>query len=165
MRKILLGLTALSFILISTPSHAEMISAAEKVVGLHERTHRSTLRKMMGVDPARTPWCGYAMAYFARKAGYTPPKGYPRARNWINAGRKVTKAQRGDVVVMRRHVGIFTRYNNGRICLLGGNQGNSVRESCYKRGTVIGIRRLGTGQTKQTKGSYEQFDPLYNSGN
>ena len=144
MKSLMFCLLTAGFMAFCTPAHAGMLSVAESVEGLHERANRGQLKQILGIDPARTPWCGYAMAYFARKAGLELPDGYGKARSWTRAGRKVSKPERGDVVVLNRHVGLFTRFEGNRICLLGGNQSNRIAESCYPRRSVVAYRRLGT---------------------
>jgi len=119
----------------------------KKFDGLHERNNNSTLRKMLGVNPARTPWCGYAVGYIVKKTGGTPPKGYPRALSWKNFGKKVTlkTVRKGDVVVVRtkrgHHVTIFSRISGNKICGFGGNQSNRIKESCYSIKSIVAIRR------------------------
>jgi uncharacterized protein (TIGR02594 family) len=138
-------LTALTIaMLLSTPAaSADLYATAKQYIGLHERTNRKSLRKMLGVDPVRVQWCGAFLAMAARKAGYKPPSGANVAASWSRFGRSVSmrQAKRGDVVVMRGHVTVFTRIVKGKVCGVGGNQSNAIKESCYKTSRVVAVRR------------------------
>ena len=135
------------------PVHAEAstLSIAKKYVGLHERANRSSLKRMIGIDPARVPWCGAWAGFVVRKAGRKPPKGHNMARSWLRFGKavKMSSARPGDVVVLRTrggaiprfHVGLLYSKPKGRICLIGGNQRNQVQLSCYAAGNVKAVRR------------------------
>ena len=131
----------------ATPaSAAQLLNVAQKYVGLHERTHNATLRKLLGVNPRAVKWCGYFMTAVVRKVGGKVPASSARAISWRTVGKPVTlkSARRGDLLVMRSHVTIYTGKRKGnRICGLGGNQSNAVRESCYSAGRIIAIRRVG----------------------
>ncbi len=136
----------IAIILASMPmqlSASNILDVAQKHVGLSERNNRKALKKMLGVDPVKTQWCGAALAYFARKAGYKPPSGHNVAASWSRFGRSVSMRQikRGDVVVLRGHVTVFTRAMKGKICGVGGNQSNAIKESCYKTSRVVAVRR------------------------
>lgn len=124
----------------------EMHTVAAKYTGLHERKNNRALRRLLGVNPARVPWCGYFVATVARQAGKRPPRGFPAARSWTRFSKPVrpSQARRGDVVVVKNrrwHVGIFHSRKNGKVCLLGGNQSNGVRVSCYPSRRVRAVRR------------------------
>lgn len=132
-------------LLYAAPADAgTLLNAAKRYTGLHERTNNATLRKMLGVNPAAVKWCGYFVGAVVRKLGGKVPAGYPRAISWRNAGRAVTitSARAGDVVVMRNHVTIYTRRSGSKVCGIGGNQGNKVRESCYPTKRVVAVRRV-----------------------
>lgn len=132
-------------LLVAAPADAgTLLNAAKRYAGLHERTNNATLRKVLGVNPASVKWCGYFMGAIVRKAGGKVPAGYPRAISWSKAGRGVTmtSARAGDVIVMRNHVTIYTRRSGSKVCGIGGNQGNKVRESCYPAKRVVAVRRV-----------------------
>lgn len=126
-----------------TARAADLHSVASGYSGLHERKNNKALRRLLGVNPARTPWCGAFAAVVARKAGKKPPRGYMRARAWLAYGKPVrlSAARRGDIIVLRRHVGILQTKKGGKVCLIGGNQSNRVKVSCYHARQVIGVRR------------------------
>lgn len=121
----------------------DMATLAGKYDGLHERRDRAALTRLVAVDPARVPWCGAFAAHVVGKAGHKPPAGYLKASQWASFGYAARTPRRGDVVVMRNHVTFYIRTVGGRICGIGGNQGNSVRESCYRARSVIAVRRPG----------------------
>ena len=41
-----------------TPAQAGAYQVGTKLIGLHERKQPNTLRKALGVNPRRVPWCG-----------------------------------------------------------------------------------------------------------
>lgn len=123
------------------------LTALKSMDGWHERSNRKALQSRLGVNPSRTPWCGYAVAYAVRKAGGTPVKGYPRAVSWKRFGKgvKLSQARKGDVVVIKtkrgHHVSIFSYRKSGRVCLRGGNQSNRIKVTCYRASSVRSVRR------------------------
>lgn len=133
----------------STQAEANVgrLRAIEKVVGLHERKNNKTIRRMVGVNPARIPWCGGAVAYAVRKAGGKPVKGHLGAKNWSRFGKAVSlkNARKGDIVVLRtkrgHHVSIYKGRSKGRVTLCGGNQSNRFKCSNYRTSSVRAVRR------------------------
>ena len=123
-------------------AEASTLSIAQKYIGLHERANRATLRKMMGFDP-RSPWCGAFAGFVVRKSGRKPPPGHNMARSWLRFGKavKLAQARAGDVVVLGRHVGIFHSRRVGKVCLVGGNQSQMVKLTCYAASKIRGVRR------------------------
>lgn len=141
-------ITTINFIPTNAEANAGRLRAIERVVGLHERKHNRRIRKMVGVNPARTPWCGGAVAYAVRKAGGKPVAGHLKASNWTKFGRRVSlsSARKGDVVVLRfkrgYHVGIYKkRAGKGRVEICGGNMSNRFKCSAYKASRVKAVRR------------------------
>lgn len=130
-------------------AHATPADTLSKLSGMHERQNRAQLKKSLGVDPARVPWCGYAVAYAIRKASPSkkPPAGYPRAISWARWGKAVTlsSARRGDVVVVKNrrghHVALITSASKGKVCMIGGNQSSRVSEKCVSARSVVAVRR------------------------
>lgn len=114
----------------------------QSYIGLHEVKNRKQLRQIMKFDP-RSPWCAAMLTTVMRKAGRKPPPGHNTARSWLHFGKAVRLAQAraGDVVILGRHVGVFHSIKGGKVCLVGGNQKNSIRLSCYQIGRIQGIRR------------------------
>lgn len=124
--------------------------ALKQIEGLHERKHRKALQARLGVNPARVAWCGYAIAYSVKKARQKPVRGYPSARSWERFGTPVrlSQARKGDIVTVysrrarsKRHVGLYSHRSKGRVCLIGGNQSNRVKVSCYSAKLVRAVRR------------------------
>lgn len=120
----------------------------ERYIGLHEVTHRKQIQGLVGVNPARTPWCGAAVAMAVKKAGQNPVKGHLKASSWLQFGKAVplSKARKGDVIVFRfgrgYHVAIYKgRLENGRVEACGGNMSNRFKCSAYRAGSVRGVRR------------------------
>ena len=122
-----------------------MLEISKKYIGMSERKNRKQLKAMMGFDP-RSPWCGAFLTAVAKKSGKKPPKGHNMARSWLRWGNpvKASQARPGDVVVVRsvrNHVGIYKRSVAGKVCLISGNSRDMVREACYARSRVLGVRR------------------------
>lgn len=134
---------AVTLVFSTSPVVAGTLAIAKQYVGLHERSNRSRIRSMIGVDPVRIPWCGAFATFVVRKAGRKPPKGHNMARSWLGYGKpvKLSAAKAGDVVVLGRHVGFFHSVMRGKVCLIGGNQSNRVQTSCYASRKIRGIRR------------------------
>lgn len=91
------------------------------------------------------PWCGGAVAHWMQQAGVAYPKDYYRAKAWLGWGTTLTGPAVGCVVVFERqgggHVGLVTgRSTAGNLLVLGGNQGDQVRESPFSAARVLGYR-------------------------
>ncbi len=102
--KVVALLTA-AFLALTSPDTASagMLTQAQQYAGLHEVKNNRRLRAALGINPARTPWCGHFMGMVARKSGRQPPKSYGIARSWLRFGApvKLSYARPGDVVVVR----------------------------------------------------------------
>lgn len=139
----------LAIITLSVPvqAHAGTYAIAKKYMGLHEAKHNGKLRKYLGVNPRKTPWCGAFVGTVVKRAGKDVPQGHLRAASWKRVGKPVSlkKARKGDIVVVRtkygNHVGFYSSRKNGRVQLLGGNQSNRVQISNYRIGSIQAIRR------------------------
>lgn len=106
------------------------------------------IRRMLGKLSALwlkgQPWCGSVMAYWMQACGIPYPRDYYRAKAWASWGTACGPVL-GAVVVFERvgggHVGILTgRDKTGFLRVLGGNQGNQVRESWFDAARVIAYR-------------------------
>ena len=132
-----------------TPIEAEagLILQASRFVGLHERSDLSQLRRLLGINPARGPWCGDFVAAMVRRNGRNPPPGYRMAKSWVRYGQfvELRNAKAGDVVVMKfgrsYHVAIVLAVGNGFVRAIGGNQSNRVQVSNFNAGNIIAVRR------------------------
>lgn len=123
---------------------AQLLSTARQYIGLHEKTHNKKLRQTLGVNPASVKWCGYFVTAIAKKVGIKPPLGSGRAISWKSIGKPVavSMARPGDIVVMINHVTIYSGRKGGKVCGIGGNQSNRVKESCYSTKKILAVRRL-----------------------
>lgn len=96
-----------------------------------------------------TAWCSAFMNWVAKSAGYNYANTLD-ARSWLKIGRKIKNPVMGDIVILwrvspndwRGHVGIFIRKDENYIYILGGNQSNKVKISKYRKGRLLGYRRL-----------------------
>jgi uncharacterized protein (TIGR02594 family) len=131
----------------TAPVEASIISQARAYQGLHERMHTKRLKKLLGVNPISTPWCGAFTGMLVRKVGKAPPASYRIARSWLRYGSKtkLSNARPGDIVVVRTgrgyHVGIFVSKTKGFVNLIGGNQSNRVQISRYPTRSIAAVRR------------------------
>jgi uncharacterized protein (TIGR02594 family) len=106
-----------------------------------------------GITTDEIPWCSTFVNWVAWKCGLVN-SGKPNARSWLNVGQRVASPEPGDVVVFWRedpqswkgHVGFFigASPDGSRVYCLGGNQGNRVSVSAYRKETVISYQRLGS---------------------
>lgn len=140
---------SLLFTPVAMPENAQagIITQASRYVGLNESSNRKSLRRLLGVNPSSTAWCGAFVAAMVRSHGKQPPAGYKMAKSWIRYGRSVSlkSARPGDIVVFRfkrsYHVAILIEVRRGVIKAIGGNQSNTVRISNFDPGNVVAVRR------------------------
>ena len=120
------------------------MAEGKRVLGLHETTNNSTLKKWLGSDghalgdPSKLPWCGDFAETCIRL-------GLPKetlvanpylAYNWLKFG-KAVKPQYGAILVFHRgdakstrgHIGFYVGESATHYYVLGGNQGNMVSVS------------------------------------
>ena len=123
----------------------QRLHIAKQYIGLKEGTRRAN--KAMGLNTRSTPWCGRFAYVVAKQAGTPIPKHHLAAKSWKRAGRrvKVSQARAGDYLIIRTkrgyHVTIHSRRTKGRMCGVGGNQSNRVKETCYRTGSVVAVVR------------------------
>lgn len=106
---------------------------------------------IQGVTTDEIPWCSTYVNWVAWKCGLQH-SGKSNARSWLNVGQRVFSPEPGDVVVFWRedpqswkgHVGFFIGFSPdlSRVYCLGGNQGNRVSVSAYRKETVLSYQRL-----------------------
>lgn len=92
-----------------------------------------------------TPWCGVFVAHCFREATIALPKDWFRAKSWATWGTGLNGALYGCVVVFERvgggHVGFAVgRDQQGRLLVLGGNQGNRVSVAPFDGSRVVAYR-------------------------
>lgn len=134
------------------------VAFAQAFIGLREdkaedqRVLSSFIKQAAGIsiNPAQTAWCAAFVDAVLNASGQGRGTGKLNARSYLNWGRPVTEPQEGDVVVLSRgdpngwqgHVGFYAGMtSDGKIRLLGGNQGNSVSISTFDANRVLGYRR------------------------
>lgn len=141
------GLFTGTTLVTTTSAEAGTYNIAKRYMGLHERKHTGKLKKYIGVNPRRTPWCGAFVATVSKRAGKKVPSGHLRAASWKRVGKGISlkKARKGDLVIIRtkrgHHVGFYAGRKNGRVQVLGGNQSNMVKVSNFRTGSVQSVRR------------------------
>ena len=120
---------------------SRVVALAKQYDGLHERKNRKALKKVTGVDPIRTPWCAAFLNKLLEREGIKGTNSN-RAISFLKWGKRTHRPKMGDIVVMRRHVGIFIGYSKDgqSVLVLGGNQDNSVRVSAYPKRKVVSYR-------------------------
>lgn len=144
---LMFGAMLVSNVSVTDAANAGTLTTAKRFLGMHEVKHNKALRRTVGVNPRRTPWCGAFVAAIVKMNGKAAPKGHARAASWKRWGKGVPlkKARKGDVVVIRtkrgHHVGFFAGFKDGRVTLLGGNQSNRVKYSNYRIRSVQAVRR------------------------
>lgn len=92
-----------------------------------------------------TPWCGVFVAHCLARFDFAVPQYWMRARAWLDWGIPLMRPVVGCVVVFERtgggHVGFVVGQDaNGRLLVLGGNQGNKVSIAPFDRSRVLGYR-------------------------
>lgn len=96
-------------------------------------------------DDDSTPWCGTFVAHCLTESGCQPPAAWYRARAYLNWGLTLHIPAVGCVAVLDRkgggHVGfVVGRTYDGRIAILGGNQGDQVNVCGFDSARVLGWR-------------------------
>ena len=117
------------------------------------------------VQDDETPWCAAFVGAVLGEAGLTGT-GKLNARSYLKWGDAVdiSDARRGDIVVFWRgkkdgwqgHVAFFDHLTDGKIWVLGGNQGNAVSIAAYSKGRLLGIRRAKQTRTNLAQSSTMQ---------
>jgi uncharacterized protein (TIGR02594 family) len=104
-------------------------------------------------------WCSAFVNFVAKILGLPRSKDL-RARSWLAIGTPIDPAEAeigSDVIVIKRgqgeqpgpevidapgHVGFFGGYEDDKVIIRAGNQGNSVNDSRFPKDSILGIRRL-----------------------
>lgn len=121
----------------------------ERIVEYHKTT---TLK----ASDDETPWCSSFVNWVMIQSGYKGTNS-AAAKSWEKWGTAVTTPTKGNIVVIKKksgpdqatgstsgyHVGFLISKSDKYITILGGNQGNSVKESNYKLSSydVIAYRK------------------------
>jgi uncharacterized protein (TIGR02594 family) len=99
-------------------------------------------------DDSKTAWCGIYRGHVGLMTSTGMPAAHYRAASWLSWGEvvEITNAVQGDTVITTRrggnHVALLDRFEDGRMWLLGGNQGNAVTIAPFAPSTVRGVRRF-----------------------
>jgi uncharacterized protein (TIGR02594 family) len=135
---------ALAISILATSVEASIVADASRFIGMNERKHTNSLQKITKVNPRKTPWCAAFVNGILKRNGKKTTNS-AAAASFKTYGKRVTKPIKGDIVVMRGHVGIFMGFvtKNGKryVAVLGGNQSNSVKVSYYPVSRVVAYRR------------------------
>jgi uncharacterized protein (TIGR02594 family) len=93
-----------------------------------------------------TPWCSAFLNWCMEQAGIKGTNS-AWARSWLNWGREPTDDEWGEgvVVILERgansgHVGFLDDWDDNRVRLLGGNQGDKVGYAWFPDERVLGYR-------------------------
>jgi uncharacterized protein (TIGR02594 family) len=101
--------------------------------------------KRGGIRDDETPWCAAFVGGCLEAVGIVSSR-FESARSYLQWGRPLATAEVGAIAVLGRpggggHVGfVVGRDAQGRVILLGGNQGNAVNEAAFDPARVIGYR-------------------------
>jgi uncharacterized protein (TIGR02594 family) len=100
------------------------------------------------------PWCSSFANWVCWNLGLSR-SGSKAARSWLKVGENVEThlADQGmDIVVFKRgnnpvqgHVGFFYEFKDGKVGVIGGNQGDAVSLAYFDRDDVLAVRRLVRG--------------------
>jgi uncharacterized protein (TIGR02594 family) len=145
---------------------ATALRVALSFIGKSEAEHAGTIGafiiEMTGnvLDVRETPWCA-AFVNAVLQASGIEGTGSLSARSFLNLGTETKTPKPGDLAVFWRgdpngragHVGFYAweieRSGEIYICVIGGNQHDSVSRQLYPKSQLIGYRRLpsaGAGQ-------------------
>lgn len=92
-----------------------------------------------------TPWCGALPAIVFKELGIPHPRGWFRARAWLDWGMPIDRPVLGCVTVLGRGGGGHVMFSvgrdaRGRLLGLGGNQSDSVSIAPFDTARVLGHR-------------------------
>lgn len=123
----------------------------KRILSMLEKAFEGTEQKQFIFDD-ETAWCGTFLADVFIRTGLAKkvPKLFYRAKEWANAGTKLTRPCYGCVVVFSRegggHVGIVVGVTKGGMLkVLGGNQADQVNISDFDTKRVIAYRWVSAG--------------------
>jgi len=133
---------------------------AMQYIGQGEIPDNQSLKEFLksggfNIDPAKTPWCaGFVNSGLA--AGGIEGTNSLAASSFLKWGQPTDDPRQGDIVVIASargrgasHVGFFKGYDKeGRILVLGGNQGDRVSVASYAPERVMAFRKAPEGVTE-----------------
>lgn len=144
MIKTLTGLATALFLFSTVPAFAQddIFNRAFEYIGLHERHHKAKVQSITKVNPSRVPWCAAFVNGILRQTG-RQGTGSNAAVSFAKYKSPTKTPKKGDIVVMRGHVGFFQSFvGKGRVAVLGGNQSNRVKISAFSTRKVLSYRSV-----------------------
>lgn len=129
-------------------ARAEIESNVVEVVGDASNPRIETYHATTagGAQPDHVPWCSSFVNFCIQGAGLAGTRS-KMARSWATWGVEADALAPGCIVVLERgappsgHVGFYVGSEDGRVRLLGGNQGNRVGIASFEASRVIAKRR------------------------
>lgn len=130
------------------------LDVAEKELGVHELSGKEENSKRileyasctsLKAKDDETAWCSAFVNWCFTQVRITPTNS-AAARSWLTWGETLKEPRVGCVVVLRRgappsgHVGFVIGFDATTLSVLGGNQGDKVKISHYRRQDVLGYR-------------------------
>jgi len=112
----------------------------------HKRIIEYHSTTMLKATTDETPWCSSFVNWVVIKAGYKGTNN-ALAKSWLKWGKELKIPREGAIVIVKKknkksdaetgsstgfHVAFFVRKSATHITLLGGNQGDQVKESNYR---------------------------------
>lgn len=100
--------------------------------------------KRGGIKDDETPWCAAFTGFCLEKVGIKSSR-FESAKSYLDWGQKMDKPAIGCIVVFQRegggHVGFLAGVDlQGRLLILGGNQGDEVNIRAFPTDRVVGYR-------------------------
>lgn len=134
----------------------KQIKITHKFHNWSEEFNQKELTTLLGVNPVTTPWCAAFVNVVEKMCGRTGT-GKMLARSYLTYGKPTGQPALGDIVVFKRgnsswqgHVGYYVSESSYSILVLGGNQSNKVCYKYYQKADVLGYRRPGVSENKQS---------------
>jgi uncharacterized protein (TIGR02594 family) len=133
----------------NTPSH---IIYALKYLNYNEKTNKTQLHQLLGIDPTRIEWCAAFINSVLKENNITGSKSLT-ARSFLKWGEKTNNPQIGDILVFVRgdsewqgHAGFYldtVKYSNKTYyMILGGNQNDKVSIIYYPKSLLLEARKI-----------------------
>lgn len=139
-------MTAPSGAVIPLGTGQRLYASAYAQKGLQEKRDSASLSDFFrlagfNIDPDKVKWCAaFVNAVLAQNG--MQGTGSLAASSFTGLGEAVTKPEKGDIVILKGHVGFFDSFKpNGDVNVLGGNQGDKVGIDAFKASDVVGYRR------------------------
>ena len=122
---------------------AEMGQAEVPGAGANQQIIAYHARTSLSAKSDETPWCASFVSWALETADLISAHS-ARAMDYLLWGQDLKQPALGCIVVLRRvgggHVGFWMGERDGKVLLLGGNQGNQVSIAPYKLEDVVSYR-------------------------